>query len=181
MHLLQNCWFSPLSRRWFLLKVSVGFTNQALSAKKPAAGKYTVLSSLCNNLSEDKMYTAIKLFEEKTKIPLSYSVRIKIFLSTEKANAAQKVLWPVTTSRELLYFHSKEKKKRSLFLCRFPCLCAVRLKSRKIAKKLKFEGFFGLHGVSASQPALRCTQCPCLHGDTAQCWQWKLCGGFDYH
>lgn len=72
--------------------MSVGFTNQALSAKKPAAGKYTVLSSLCNNLSEDKMYTAIKLFEEKTKIPLSYSVRIKIFLSTEKANAAQKVL-----------------------------------------------------------------------------------------
>lgn len=83
------------------------------------------------------MYTAIKLFEEKTKIPLSDSVRIKIFLSTEKENAAQKALRPVTTSRELLYFHSKEKKIRSLFFVQVSMSLCSETQKQEDCKKIK--------------------------------------------
>lgn len=67
MHLLQNCCFSPLWRRWFLLKTSVGFTEQIFVDCKVISKNRAVLSSLCNHLPEDKMCTAIVSFEEKLK------------------------------------------------------------------------------------------------------------------
>lgn len=67
MHLLQNCCFSPLWRRWFLLKTSVGFTEQIFVNCEVISKNCAILFSLCNHLPEDKMCTAIVSFEEKFK------------------------------------------------------------------------------------------------------------------
>lgn len=88
---------------------------------------------------------AIEPLEEKMKIPLSDSVRIKNFLSTERVNAAQKALQLVTTSRELFYFCR---------LHRFLCCCAWRVATRKMTKNESLKGFFGLHIASARPPDL---------------------------
>lgn len=166
MHLLQKCCFSPLSGRWFPLKMSVGFTERALSTVKPSAEKCTVLSSLHNNLPEDR--SIIEPLEEKVKIPLSDSVRIKNFLSTERVNAAQKALQLVTTSRELFYFCR---------LHRFLCFCAWRVATGKMTKMKAWRGFLDCTVPQHIHQTWDGTwyagyQCPCPHQGSAPHWRW---------
>lgn len=56
--------------------MSVGFTKQIFVNCKVISKNCAILSSLCNHLPKDKMYTAIMSFEEKIKIPLLDFVRI---------------------------------------------------------------------------------------------------------
>jgi len=57
--------------------MSVGFTKQIFVDCKVISKNCAVLSSLCNHFPEDKMYTAITLFEEKIHISLLDFVRSK--------------------------------------------------------------------------------------------------------